>query len=290
MARPIERLLNLQPGDTGRGLLLFTYLFLTMAAYMAARIARDAIFLDTFLPVDLAYVDLASALLIGVFIAAYLSIGRHVNLPRLLAGSLLFYAVNVVGFWYISETHEPDWLPPVMYVWVSLFGALAPAQVWTLANYVLTTREAKRVFGLIGSGAILGAVVGAKLSSLLATRFGAESLLLFVAATMVVCAGLVPAIWQRREAALGADLHARREAEDPRAGASSRRSASSRERLTCARLPCSSLSPTSRQASPAGSSRHWRRSSYPERLSFRRRMRWRRSSAISTSTLDSPAS
>ena len=31
-----------------------------------------------------------------------------------------------------------------------------PAQVWTLANFVLTTREAKRAFGFIGSGAILG--------------------------------------------------------------------------------------------------------------------------------------
>ena len=285
MARPIERLLNLQPGDTGRGLLLFTYLFLTMSAYMAARIARDAIFLDTFLPVDLAYVDLASALLIGVFIAAYLSIGRHVNLPRLLAGSLLFYAVNVVGFWYISETHEPDWLPPVMYVWVSLFGALAPAQVWTLANYVLTTREAKRVFGLIGSGAILGAVVGAKLSGLLATRFGAESLLLFVAATMVVCAGLVPAIWQRRDAALGADLHARHEAED-----------SPRGRIVealglIARTPyLRSIAVLILVANVTTSLAGWQFKALAKFFIVRRRMRSRRSSAISTSTLDSPAS
>ena len=64
MARPLERLLNLQPGDTTRGLLLFAYLFLVMSSYMAARIARDALFLDDYLAVDLAYVDLASAGLI----------------------------------------------------------------------------------------------------------------------------------------------------------------------------------------------------------------------------------
>jgi hypothetical protein len=42
----------------------------------------------------------------------------------------------------------------------SATGVIAAAQVWTLANYVLTTREAKRLFGFIGSGAISGNIVG----------------------------------------------------------------------------------------------------------------------------------
>jgi AAA family ATP:ADP antiporter len=178
-------------------------LFLVMSSYMAARIARDAIFLGDFGAIDLAYVDLASALLIGIVIAGYLTVARHVKLPVLLIGSLLFYALNLVVLWYLAESHEPRWLSPVIYVWVSLFGALAPVQVWTLANYVLTTREAKRVFGLVGSGAILGAVFGAKGTSILAKQFGAESLLLVVALAMIACAGLVGPIWRRREAILG---------------------------------------------------------------------------------------
>jgi len=203
MARPLERLLNLQPGDTTRGLLLFAYLFLVMSSYMAARIARDALFLDDYLAVDLAYVDLASAGLIGALVAGYLSVGRHLTLPMLLAGSLLVYTASLVALWHVATVYDPPWLSPVIYIWVSLFGALAPVQVWTLASYVLTTREAKRVFGLVGSGAILGAVVGAKASGLLARQFGAESLLLAVALAMVVCAGLVPLIWQCRDGTRG---------------------------------------------------------------------------------------
>src|SRR6187401_2279270 len=174
MRRPADFFRSKHPADTTRGLLLFAYLFLVMASYMAARIARDAIFLGTFLAVDLAYVDLASALLIGIVVAGYLSIGRHVKLSSRLVGSLIFYAVNLIVLWYIATTHDQKWLSPVIYIWVSLFGALAPVQVWTLANYVFTTREAKRMFGLVGSGAILGAVVGAKISSMLARRFSAE--------------------------------------------------------------------------------------------------------------------
>ena len=60
--------------------------------------------------------------------------------------------------------------------------SLAPAQVWTLANYVLTSREARRMFGFVGAGATLGATVGGFISSALARRFGAESLLVVMAA------------------------------------------------------------------------------------------------------------
>ncbi len=200
MARPLERLLNLRTGDSTRALLLFAYLFLVMSSYMAARIARDAMFLDDYLAVDLAYVDLASALLIGLVVAGYLSAGRLLTLPKLLTASLLVYTTNLISLWYIATVYDPPWLSPVIYIWVSLFGALAPVQVWTLANYVLTTREAKRVFGVIGSGAILGAVIGAKFSSLLARRFGAESLLVAVAFAMLICAALVPIVWRRRDA------------------------------------------------------------------------------------------
>ena len=43
-----------------------------------------------------------------------------------------------------------------IYIWVGALSVLVPAQVWMLANYMMTTREAKRAFGLIGGGAILG--------------------------------------------------------------------------------------------------------------------------------------
>ncbi len=58
---------------------------------------------------------------------------------------------------------------------------LAPTQVWTLANDVLTTRQAKRLFGLVGSGAIAGFIFGGFLTRQLVGRFGAESALLAMA-------------------------------------------------------------------------------------------------------------
>ncbi len=75
---------------------------------------------------------------------------------------------------------------------------VVPTQVWTLANYVMTTREAKRMFGFIGAGAILGWIVGGLATSVLVARFGTESTLLWVAATLAISALLVWFIWHHR--------------------------------------------------------------------------------------------
>ncbi len=83
-------------------------------------------------------------------------------------------------------------------MWVGVFSVLAPSQVWTLANYVLTTREAKRSFGFVGSGAILGWIVGGLATRTVVARFGTESMLVFVAVSLILSAGLVVLIWRER--------------------------------------------------------------------------------------------
>ncbi len=79
-----------------------------------------------------------------------------------------------------------------------MFGVLAPAQVWMLANYVLTPREARRLFGFVGAGATLGATAGGFLSRVLARAIGAESLLVLAAALLLAATFFVRALWSRR--------------------------------------------------------------------------------------------
>ena len=92
-----------------------------------------------------------------------------------------------------------------------MFSVLAPSQVWTLANYVLTTREAKRSFGFIGSGAILGWIVGGFATRAAVSRFGTESMLLLRRASPCsLCAGLVVLIWRDRPSYVGNEHAGRR--------------------------------------------------------------------------------
>jgi AAA family ATP:ADP antiporter len=198
MSGLVERLLRLHPGEGRRGLLLFAYLFLIISSFVVSKAARDALFLERYAATHLPYVDISIALLVGVVVAVYIQIGRRVSLPVLQAGSLLFLALNSLVFWVLSIETRAAWLFPVIYVWVGMFGVLAPAQVWTLANYVFTTRAAKRVFGLVGSGAIAGWIVGGFYTERVAERVGTENMLLGVAIALAASAALVALIWRER--------------------------------------------------------------------------------------------
>ena len=61
MKRWIERVLNVQPGDLGRGALLCTCLFLVISSYVIGKVAGAALFLSRFQK-QLAYADISSSI------------------------------------------------------------------------------------------------------------------------------------------------------------------------------------------------------------------------------------
>jgi AAA family ATP:ADP antiporter len=191
MNRWLERVLNVHPGDLRRGVPLSACLFLTISAYVTGKVARDALFLTHFQAVQLPYADIASGILVGFVVALYLQLGRRISLGNLLITSPLFFAASWALLWVLTHYSRAAWLYPVFYVWVGMFGVLAPTQVWTLANYLLTAREAKRIFGMVGGGAIAGWIFAGYLSKIVTRAFGTESLLLFMSLLLVICSALM---------------------------------------------------------------------------------------------------
>ena len=196
-----QRLLGLNARELGRAFPLFAYLFVVMAGSVASKAARDALFLHRFRAVDLPYVDIAIALIVGAVAGIYIRAGERTNLRNLQVGSLLAFAASALIFWWLASataTATSGILFIVIYVWVGVVSVIVPTQVWTLANYVMTTREAKRAFGFIGGGAILGWIVGGLATNVLVSRFGTESTLLWVTVMLSIAASLVWFIWRQR--------------------------------------------------------------------------------------------
>jgi AAA family ATP:ADP antiporter len=199
-----QRVFGLTSRELARAIPLFAYLFLIMAGSVASKAARDALFLDRFRAIDLPYVDIAIAVIVGLIAGIYIRVGERTNVRNVQIGSLFAFAASSVVFWWLAEGRarsEPSAaLFVVIYIWVGVLSVLVPSQVWTLANYVMTTREAKKSFGLVGGGAILGWIVGGIATRLIVRRFGTESTLLWVAATLIMSAALVWHIWRHRPA------------------------------------------------------------------------------------------
>ena len=101
-----------------------------------SKASRDALFLDRYRAVDLPYVDIAIAALVGVAASLYLRIGHRTNLRNLQVGSLVFFGLTSLAFWLWAAItpSESGALFIIIYVWVGVFSVLAPSQVWTLAH------------------------------------------------------------------------------------------------------------------------------------------------------------
>ncbi|MBZ5555890.1 MAG: HEAT repeat domain-containing protein [Acidobacteriia bacterium] len=197
----LSRLLQIREGESTRALLLFTYLFLVVTSYVVTKSTRDALFLEQYSAASLPYADIASSLSVGAVMAVYLRLGRRAGPRTLMVGSLVVFSVTSFVFWGLtgsSRSAEPFWMLPVLYVWASVYGVLLPAQVWMLANHVLTTREAKRLYGIIGSGAIMGWIVGGMMTKAVAARLGTANLLLMTGIALALCPLLVTFIWRER--------------------------------------------------------------------------------------------
>lgn len=198
MTRVLERFLSLQPGDFSRGLLLSAYLFLIITSYILGKVVRDSLFLDQFDANQLPLADITVAVMVGFVVTLYVRLSRWLKLRDLLVISLVAYIGTAVAFWWVASQGNQLWIYPAIYVFVGIYGVLAPAQVWTLANYVMTTREAKRIFGLVGSGAIAGGIFGGYFATFATEKFGPESLLLWEALLLSISAVLVVLIWRQR--------------------------------------------------------------------------------------------
>jgi AAA family ATP:ADP antiporter len=191
----LKRAFPLQRGDLSRGILLAVYLFFIISAYLVARVVRDTLFLAQYPAELLPYADITVFILVPVVVAGYIWIGRRTGLRWALIGSLVLFSV---GGLVAAARAEWSLLSPVFYVLVGIFGVLAPAQGWTLANYVLTPREAKRVFGLVAAGAVCGSIFGGFLSRVLTDAYGANSLLVAIAVLLLIATVVVEVLWRRR--------------------------------------------------------------------------------------------
>src|SRR5918993_4297689 len=162
-----RRVFDVKAGEGLPVALSFTYIALVVAAFLLAKPVRNGLFLGENGPYALVYVYAAVPLALALFVPVYNRIAVRFGSRVVTIGTLLFFSANVLVFWYGFRFHPHPLLPGIFYVWVNCFGIIAPVQAWSLTNALFDTRQAKRLFGLIGSGASLGAIAGGMLARFL---------------------------------------------------------------------------------------------------------------------------
>ena len=182
----LERLSNLEPGDLPKvGPIAVAYA-LTLATIYVLKPARNALFLDRVGVDQLPWVLMLVAVVGGLFVAVYGRLAAWVRTDRLVPTTFAALAGSLLAFRPLLEL-EAHWVYFVFFVWVQVFGLLATSLVWLWANSAFDPRRARRVFGLIGSGGIVGAIVGGVFTGSFADELGTPNLL-FVAGGLAMLA------------------------------------------------------------------------------------------------------
>ncbi len=185
LKKTLTRLVDVRREELGRVLPLTAAFALFMASLYVLKPARDALFLDRFGVRQLPYALLLAALVGGAVAGINARIARSVRLRRMILGVFLVLMAHLLIFRAILLQKWP-WTIYAFYVWVNLYGLMAASLLWLLANSVFNPREARRLFGLIGTGSIAGAILGGLFTRQVVGAIGTENLLL-------VCAGLLGA-------------------------------------------------------------------------------------------------
>lgn len=81
------------------------------------------------------------------------------------------------------------WILYIFYVLVAIFAVISSSQFWIFANLIFNAREAKRLFGLIGAGAIAGGIFGGYLTNFLAPIIRSENLIFFLTWWIIIFEG-----------------------------------------------------------------------------------------------------
>jgi ATP:ADP antiporter, AAA family len=192
MLQRVRRFLDVRPGEGLPVFLTFLYIAVVVASFLLAKPIRNGLFLRQYGPYALVYAYAAVPLVLSVFVPVYTRIAARFGARTVTVGTLVFFSLNALGFWYAFRFHHVELLPGLFFVWVNCFGVIAPVQAWSFANSLFDTRQAKRLFGLIGSGASLGAISGGALVRFLVEPVGgAVNLMLVLAVLILAAAGIV---------------------------------------------------------------------------------------------------
>ncbi|HJL40832.1 MAG TPA: HEAT repeat domain-containing protein [Myxococcales bacterium LLY-WYZ-16_1] len=196
---PGERLrsaLGLERGDLRRVLPLTGAYAAILTTLYVLKPARNALFLDQLGFERLPWVLILVAAVGGLFAVTYGRYAGALRTDRLVWWTLVAMGAVLIGFRGLLGLDAP-WVYFVFFVWVQLFGLVATSLLWLWANAAFDARQARRLFGFIGTGGIAGAIAGGLLTGWIAPWIGTRNLLWLAAAgvgIVVLCLRWAPAI------------------------------------------------------------------------------------------------
>ena len=178
-------------GAVFRASVLFINFFLIIMALYQLKPASRSLILDAHTTTVLPYVWIGSAFVLLVAVSIYHQILKRFSRLHVVYGTcLLFIALLVLFRLWLALPGKGA--PVAFYIFVDVLGVVLVEQFWSLTDSIHSTQEGKRWYGLVGTGGLVGGMVGGGAAALTIeyTPLQTPDLLLIAAAIIAVIIGL----------------------------------------------------------------------------------------------------
>ncbi len=179
----LVKLLNIQPGEERKVLLMGLVMLLTAAGFTLGSTAIETLFLARYGVEFRPYLYMALSVL-----SFFIQLGITVLLMKFRREVLyvlvpVLVTVLVFVAWWLLDSPQ-SLLYPFLWLGKEAANALVSTMLWGAAGLLSDTRQAKRLFPIFNAGRILGSVLGGFSAGLVVSLFGARSPLLVWGATL----------------------------------------------------------------------------------------------------------
>lgn len=199
MNRFFSPILKIKSSEWPRAALAFSYFFLVITSYYIIKPLRDSLFIGQHGAANLPKAKLLTFFVLSVLVLLMIRLLKFLRKDIYLSSCVTFSVIVLIAFWWLGGTPRL-WIAYAFYVWVSIYSVLNVSLFWTSATDIFDVQEAKRLFGFVGSGGILGSAVGSYLTSRLALVMGTRNLMLLAAFMLSFCVLIINMLWSLKRA------------------------------------------------------------------------------------------
>jgi len=185
MRNPLRIIFDIKKEEFSAAGLLFLFFFLVIAVFQSLYPLKKGLFVEEFGADIELYAKLANIVVAAIGVIVFTSLYNRLSRQRMIHVICLFFVTCFVLL--AISLGEPDsfsiW---AFYLVHDLVTTLLVAGFWAYATDIASPDQAKRLFGVVGGGGIVGGVFGSGVTKLLLDDLGMQALILFGAGMMVV--------------------------------------------------------------------------------------------------------
>ncbi|MEI7672421.1 MAG: hypothetical protein WCK00_09945, partial [Deltaproteobacteria bacterium] len=181
LLKKVQTLLDIKSDEVKITILALAVTFCHGVSNVYLFTTSHALFLKVFDAQDLAYTYIGGALSVLLVGSMYTWLQHKVSPTKLVVWTLIFLLLTLLGarVWlFLGQEKGPA---AFLAVWAVAYSTLTYMSIWGLFGQLFDTRQAKRLFGLIGAGEFAADIVAGFITPVLVSAIGSVNLILIAA-------------------------------------------------------------------------------------------------------------